>query len=165
MINFLSYRKTKNFTSTRLYLNSEVSARKAPMTTPKSRSPLPASSTIMVNGRSRLFPSDRWLGSYKNSPSIVVESESESWASKAFSSTSAIVCIQGAVLRVKTRKPARNRALVALLLPAFIILWVVGWSLYWIGRQQDSKRTDSKFSRDNVRIEVIPIEERQEVVA
>ena len=85
--------------------------------------------------------------------------------SKAFSATSAIMCIQGAVLRVKTQKPTRNRAIVALLLPAVALLWIVGWSMYWIGRQRDSRRTDSGVSRDNVRLDVIPLEERQEIVA
>ncbi len=74
--------------------------------------------------------------------------------------------IQGAVLRVKTQKPRRNRAIMALLLPAVIFLWIVGWGLYWIGRQRDSKQVPRwKDSREHVHLETVLFEEPSEIVA
>lgn len=42
-------------------------------------------------------------------------------------------------MTVTTPKHKRNRLLVVLMLPALAIIWLVGWSLYWIGRQKDAK--------------------------
>ncbi|MGE5638373.1 MAG: hypothetical protein ACM3WQ_06670 [Chloroflexota bacterium] len=44
----------------------------------------------------------------------------------------------GVVLTVTTSKPKRNRLLVILTLPALALLWLVGWSLYWIGSKSDN---------------------------
>jgi hypothetical protein len=150
----------------RSYLNSAVSARNAPMTTPKRRSPLPASSTMIVTDQLRLSASIRCSGVYKNSPHTAIESESGSLVSKAFSATSVILYIQGAVLRVKTQNSRRNRVFVVLLMPAVIFLWVVGWSLYWIGHQRDDKRAPiSKPSGNNVHLKIISFEEKPEITA
>ncbi len=46
----------------------------------------------------------------------------------------------GAVLTVTTPKHKRNRLLVILALPALALIWLVGWSLYWVGRNSDNKR-------------------------
>jgi len=105
-------------------------------------------------------------GRYKNSPQKIVESESGSLASKAFCAASAIMCVQGAVLRVKTQKRTRSRAIVALLMPAVIFLWIIGWSLYWIGHQRDGKRAPSwKASENTVQLKAIPFEEKPEIIA
>lgn len=49
------------------------------------------------------------------------------------------------VLRVAKRnqnvKRQRNRFLVILMLPALILIWLVGWSMYWIGHQKTEKAT------------------------
>ena len=85
---------------------------------------------------------------------------------KAFSATSAIGCIQGAVLRVQTQRRTRNRAVVALLMPAIIFIWLVGWGLYWIGHQREDKQVPRrKEPRDNVTLKAIQFEEPQEIAA
>jgi hypothetical protein len=74
------------------------------------------------------------------------------------------MCIQGAVLRVPKPLQKRNRAIVALLLPAIVFLWIIGWSLYWIGHQQDKKQ-DSQPARqkDNVHLMPVMLEEPEEI--
>ena len=55
--------------------------------------------------------------------------------------------------------------LVVLLMPAVILLWIVGWSLYWIGHQRDDKRAPiSKPSDNSVHLKAIPFEEKQVIV-
>jgi hypothetical protein len=59
-------------------------------------------------------------------------------------------------------KGKRNRAVVAVLLPAIIFIWVVGWSLYWIGHQRESRKPNPPSSRrddDYIRLEAMPLEE------
>ena len=34
----------------------------------------------------------------------------------------------------------RNRIVVLLLAPILAVLWIIGWSLYWIGTQKQPKR-------------------------
>ena len=73
--------------------------------------------------------------------------------------------IQGEVLRVKTLKRRRNRLIVALLMPAVIFLWVVGWSLYWIGHQRDDKPVKhAKASQDSVRLDAVVFEDQPEII-
>jgi hypothetical protein len=50
----------------------------------------------------------------------------------------------GALL--KNPKGKRNKAIIAVLLPAIIFLWIVGWSLYWIGRQKEAQKPQSSLS-------------------
>jgi flagellar basal body-associated protein FliL len=38
---------------------------------------------------------------------------------------------------MKPRK--RSRIIIALLLPAIALMWVVGWTFYWIGHQKAGK--------------------------
>ena len=45
--------------------------------------------------------------------------------------------MQGAVLRFKKPRRRRNRIVAALMLPALAFIWLVGWSLCWIGGQRD----------------------------
>jgi hypothetical protein len=63
---------------------------------------------------------------------------------------------------LKNPKGKRNRAFIAILLPAIIFLWIVGWSLYWIGHQRESRETQPASSpkkEDYVTLEAIPLEE------
>lgn len=66
----------------------------------------------------------------------------------------------GALL--KNPKGKRNKAIIAVLLPAIIFLWIVGWSLYWIGHQKKPRTLRSPQSteeEDNVSLEAIALEE------
>jgi Tfp pilus assembly protein PilO len=40
-------------------------------------------------------------------------------------------------LKVSKSEKKRNRAIIVLLLPVVVILWIFGWSLYWIDRQRN----------------------------
>ena len=59
-------------------------------------------------------------------------------------------------------KGKRSRVVVAVLLPAIIFLWIVGWSLYWIGRQKESREPEPPTASkkdDYVSLKAIPLEE------
>jgi Tfp pilus assembly protein PilO len=69
-------------------------------------------------------------------------------------------------LRVPKRLQKRNRALVALLLPAIIFLWIVGWSLYWIGHQQERKQKPQHTRlKENVHLVPVLLEEPEEMAS
>ena len=76
-------------------------------------------------------------------------------------------CSVGAVLRVTKQKRKRNRLVVALLLPALVLVWLVGWSMYWLGHQREDKnRTKPAPKKDNVTlIPAVALEEAQEIEA
>lgn len=42
-------------------------------------------------------------------------------------------------MRVTKQKQRRNRAVIALLLPAILLMWIVGWAFYWIGHQKEGR--------------------------
>jgi flagellar basal body-associated protein FliL len=65
---------------------------------------------------------------------------------------------------LKNSKGKRNKAVIALLLPVIIFLWIVGWSLYWIGRQKESRKPqpDSSEEEEYVSLEAITLEESLE---
>lgn len=73
----------------------------------------------------------------------------------------------GAVLIVTTPKHKRNRLLVVLMLPAIALIWLVGWSLYWLGRQKDQKphfqpAHEAKREKSNVTLIAAPSLEQEE---
>lgn len=73
--------------------------------------------------------------------------------------------MQGAVLRVRTQKPRRNRLLVAILLPAVVFLWIIGWSLYWIGHHRDNRKAErAKPSQENIDLEAILFDDQPEIL-
>ena len=75
--------------------------------------------------------------------------------------------MQGAVLRVTKQKRKRNRLVVVLLLPALVLVWLVGWSMYWLGHQKEDKtRTEPARKKDNVTlIPAVTLEEPIEIEA
>ena len=70
-------------------------------------------------------------------------------------------------LRDMKQKRKRNRLVVALLLPALVLVWIVGWSMYWLGHQKEDKtRTEPRSKKDNVTlIPAVVLEETQELEA
>ena len=61
----------------------------------------------------------------------------------------------------------RKRLVVALMLPALVFAWLVGWSLDWIGHQRENER-QPKFTPEKDNITVLPamcLEETQEAIA
>jgi lipopolysaccharide export system protein LptC len=63
------------------------------------------------------------------------------------------------------RKHKRNRAITALLFPAVIFLFLIGWSLYWIGLQKRRQKAQPVRPKDNVSIMAIVLEEPPEIVS
>jgi len=69
-----------------------------------------------------------------------------------------------------TNRKKRNKLTVALLSPILIIVFIVGWSLYFIGqsRQPKAKQPQKPFKKtpaqqDEIELIVIPQEEKQTV--
>jgi len=63
---------------------------------------------------------------------------------------------------LKNPKGKRNKAIIIVLLPAIIFLWMVGWSLYWIGHQKESRKprpSQSPKEEDLVSLEAIALED------
>ena len=59
--------------------------------------------------------------------------------------------MQGAVLRDTKHAGRRNRLVAALTLPAVVLVWFVGWGLYWIGSRTSAKpKQRTKKPRENV---------------
>jgi len=44
----------------------------------------------------------------------------------------------------------RNRVVVITLLPVIIFLWIIGWSLFWIGSQNKSQENRAAAERDRI---------------
>lgn len=67
-------------------------------------------------------------------------------------------------------KRKRNKAMIIMLLPMLIVIFIIGWFMYWMG---DEKRTDKiqhkppkqqkQPEKDNVTIMPIVFEEPQEI--
>jgi flagellar basal body-associated protein FliL len=55
----------------------------------------------------------------------------------------------------------RKRVFVIMLLPLIILLWIIGWSLYWTGTKTQPKTAkQTTTSRDNgIEITIAPPEE------
>ena len=76
-------------------------------------------------------------------------------------------CVHGAVLRATKQKRKRSRLVVALLLPVLVLVWLVGWSMYWLGHQRtDNKRNKPAPKEDNVElVPAVALEEPPELEA
>lgn len=69
-------------------------------------------------------------------------------------------------MKKPTKTKKRNKLIVALLAPTFIIVLIIGWSLYWIGQSRSAKQTQKPIKemlakQDEVELIVIPLEEKQ----
>jgi flagellar basal body-associated protein FliL len=59
----------------------------------------------------------------------------------------------------------RKRAVIAVLLPVVIFLWIVGWSLYWMSLQKTREKAEPARSKDSVSIKAIVLEDPQEIAS
>jgi flagellar basal body-associated protein FliL len=58
------------------------------------------------------------------------------------------------------KKNMRKRAFLIMLFPIVVILWVIGWSLFWTGSETRSKTTPIQAKKDDgIQIIVAPPEE------
>ena len=56
-------------------------------------------------------------------------------------------------MKVSKSKKKRSRAVIVMFFPVVVILWIFGWSLYWIGRQRECGKAEPVSSlqeEDNV---------------
>ena len=55
--------------------------------------------------------------------------------------------------------------MLVLLFPVIVLIFVMGWTMYWIGDQQipNSKKHSSTVKKDNVSIGAINLEEPKEI--
>ena len=58
-------------------------------------------------------------------------------------------------------KSMRKRIFTLLFLPAIVILWTVGWSLYWIGSQKTVAKPTSKGSKNSIIIDANLFQEQK----
>ncbi|HEX9863187.1 MAG TPA: hypothetical protein VGB11_07910 [Candidatus Bathyarchaeia archaeon] len=61
------------------------------------------------------------------------------------------------------RKHKRRRALLLLFFPAAIVLFLIGWSLSWIGSQKQPRKTHAEPPKDHVHLKAITLEEPTEI--
>jgi hypothetical protein len=60
----------------------------------------------------------------------------------------------------------RSKTMIALLLPVFVCVFVLGWIMYWVGDSATSqKTTQAKTVKDNLTIGAIVHEENEEILA
>jgi hypothetical protein len=64
--------------------------------------------------------------------------------------------MQVAVLRDTKPRRRRSRAVTLLFLPVLVVVWLVGWSLYWIGGKKDRERLGKKMERKEDHVTLIP---------
>jgi hypothetical protein len=68
-----------------------------------------------------------------------------------------ILCSVGAVLRDAKPRHKRNKIVTVLLLPALAMIWLVGWSLYWIGSKQvGNPKKNPIRPRSDGRVTLVP---------
>jgi flagellar basal body-associated protein FliL len=54
----------------------------------------------------------------------------------------------------------RKRTFLIMLLPIVILLWAIGWSLFWTGSETNARTTRAKAKKDNgIEIVAAPLEE------
>ena len=68
----------------------------------------------------------------------------------------------GVMLHI-VRQHKRYRALRALFFPIAAVLFLVGWSLSWIGSQKPPRKTHVEPQKGHVHIEAITLEETAEI--
>jgi flagellar basal body-associated protein FliL len=64
-------------------------------------------------------------------------------------------------LKIIKEERKRSKALILLLLPAVVFIWMIGWSLYWIGHQKERQKAKPIVARvpDYVHLMPMAIEE------
>jgi hypothetical protein len=72
-------------------------------------------------------------------------------------------CIGIGVLLQVVRKHKRSKAFLALFFPVTIAIFLIGWSLSWIGTQKQPHKTHVELPKDNVHLEAITLEEQTEI--
>jgi hypothetical protein len=78
------------------------------------------------------------------------------WLNKAYFNCCGLEQL-GVPLTVPRNRRKRDKALIAVLLPATIFLWIVGWGLYWISRQKESPKPQSPSPKDEDHVHLMPI--------
>ncbi len=68
----------------------------------------------------------------------------------------------GVVLRV-VRQHKRGKALRFILFPVAVILFLIGWSLTWIGTKEQPRKTHAKPQKEDVHLKAIQLEETPEI--
>jgi hypothetical protein len=75
--------------------------------------------------------------------------------------------VQGrSVLKSSKHKSKRNIVILVMFLPAVVLLWIFGWSLYWMGHQRENVRSKpytSTQKEKHVDFTPIPFEETLEM--
>lgn len=64
---------------------------------------------------------------------------------------------------MKSQKPKshkQNRVVKVLLLPFMVILWSIGWSLYWVGHRKTTTKSIKNNQRDYVTFTVLMPEKK-----
>jgi len=54
----------------------------------------------------------------------------------------------------------RRKTIILMLFPAILIIWMLGWSLYWIGDNQTRKQHTTKKETWNIHINTEMIEKQ-----
>lgn len=68
-------------------------------------------------------------------------------------------------MRATKQKRKRSRFVIALLLPALVFVWLVGWSMYWLGHQRkDKEKNKTTHKEDNIKlVPAVALEEPSEI--
>jgi hypothetical protein len=83
------------------------------------------------------------------------------WKSKSFFTVCVMYCL-GAILHI-VRQRKHYRALRALFFPIAAVLFLIGWSLSWIGSQKQPRKTHGEPPKDHVHLKAITLEEPTEI--
>jgi flagellar basal body-associated protein FliL len=69
------------------------------------------------------------------------------------------------MLVASKNKRKRSKAMIIMLLPLLILMFIIGWCMYWTGKQKGTDKTERKPPKeDNVTVMPIILEETQEIV-
>ncbi|MEM2108062.1 MAG: hypothetical protein QXL10_02110 [Candidatus Bathyarchaeia archaeon] len=60
-------------------------------------------------------------------------------------------------MKISRGEHKRSKALILLLLPALIFLWIIGWSLYWIGHQKEHRKIRQTEPQEKDHVQLMPV--------
>lgn len=63
----------------------------------------------------------------------------------------------GALLKILKEERKRNKVLILLLLPAVVFIWMIGWSLYWIGHQKERGKARLTDVQETDYVHLMPV--------